>query len=186
MAGPGGSGAGPGAGAGGIEGLPAPPPPLPPEAAPPKPFRPLDRRARGAIGLLALVILSNVVSIWLTLEERALLERLDRGELVPDSELDASDLRVAAVSLAQVVVFTFVIVGFLAWFFRAYSNLEALGARYPRFGRRWAVGAWFVPILALCARSRSRTTSGAGATRRRRPRRGRTGRASPSRRCSPC
>ncbi len=147
MAGWGGTGAGPGPG--GIEGLPAPPPPLPPEAEPPKPFRPLDRRARWAIGLLALVILGNAVSIWFTLEERELLERLDGGELVPDSELDASDLRVGIVSLAQVVVFTFVIVGFLAWFFRAYSNLEAVGARHLRLGRRWAVGAWFVPILAL-------------------------------------
>jgi eukaryotic-like serine/threonine-protein kinase len=38
---------------------------------------------------------------------------------------------------------------FIAWFFRAYSNLRRLGVQNLRYGKGWAIGAWFVPILSL-------------------------------------
>ncbi len=34
-------------------------------------------------------------------------------------------------------------------FLRAYANGPALGLHDPRFGKGWAIGAWFVPILNL-------------------------------------
>jgi hypothetical protein len=40
-------------------------------------------------------------------------------------------------------------IGFLVWWYRAYSNLPALTGHSRRFGRGWAIGAWFVPILSL-------------------------------------
>jgi Domain of unknown function (DUF4328) len=36
---------------------------------------------------------------------------------------------------------------FLTWFRRAYTNVGLLGVDGLRFGPRWAVGSWFVPIL---------------------------------------
>jgi Domain of unknown function (DUF4328)/Protein of unknown function (DUF2510) len=40
-------------------------------------------------------------------------------------------------------------IGFLVWWYRAYSNLPALTGHSRRFGRGWSIGAWFVPILSL-------------------------------------
>lgn len=38
---------------------------------------------------------------------------------------------------------------FIAWLYRVYSNLRPLGAVELRHGEGWAIGGWFVPILAL-------------------------------------
>jgi hypothetical protein len=38
---------------------------------------------------------------------------------------------------------------FVLWFYRAYSNLSRLGISPLRYGKGWAIGAWFVPILNL-------------------------------------
>lgn len=38
---------------------------------------------------------------------------------------------------------------FIAWFFRAYKNLQRLGVQNLRYGTDWAIGSWFVPILSL-------------------------------------
>jgi hypothetical protein len=40
-------------------------------------------------------------------------------------------------------------IGFLVWWYRAYSNLPGLTGHSRRFGRGWSIGAWFVPILSL-------------------------------------
>jgi hypothetical protein len=37
---------------------------------------------------------------------------------------------------------------FVAWFHRAYHNVQALGRR-TRLGTGWAIGAWLVPLLQL-------------------------------------
>jgi hypothetical protein len=38
---------------------------------------------------------------------------------------------------------------FIAWFFQAYKNLRRLGVTNLRYGNGWAIGGWFVPILAM-------------------------------------
>ena len=38
---------------------------------------------------------------------------------------------------------------FIAWFHRVYRNLRPLGALELRHGEGWAIGSWFVPIVAL-------------------------------------
>lgn len=135
--------------------LPEPPPPLPPGYTPPvapdepPPFRPVRRRARWAAGILAVSFVADVVAVALGLSERGLLTRLVDGEVVPPDELSASDDRQLGIGLAQAIVLVAAAVAFLAWFFRAYTNLEALGVQRLRYGRRWSVGAWFVPILNL-------------------------------------
>jgi hypothetical protein len=39
--------------------------------------------------------------------------------------------------------------GFVVWTHRTYRNLGALGASGQRFRSGWAIGGWFVPILAV-------------------------------------
>jgi Domain of unknown function (DUF4328) len=38
---------------------------------------------------------------------------------------------------------------FVAWLYRAYANLPALGVSRPRYGRGWAIGGWLIPIASL-------------------------------------
>jgi hypothetical protein len=42
-----------------------------------------------------------------------------------------------------------VIVVFLVWLHRAYTNLTALKANYTEYSPGWAVGYWFIPILNI-------------------------------------
>jgi uncharacterized protein DUF4328 len=36
---------------------------------------------------------------------------------------------------------------FIAWFFRAYTNLRRLGVENMRYRTGWAIGSWFIPIF---------------------------------------
>jgi len=118
-------------------------------ASEPKTFEPLAGRATLAQAALVLALLVDLVAIGSDLLEWRLLGRLEAGELVPDSELLANDDRQVAMGLLQLVALVVTAVFFLLWFHRAYVNLESLGARNLRFGKGWAVGAWFVPVLNL-------------------------------------
>ena len=115
----------------------------------PNTFEPLARRAILAQAALTLALLVDLVAIGSDLLEWQILGRIEAGELVPDSELLANDDRQATMGLLQLGVLVVAAVFFLRWFHRAYSNLESLGAGNLRFGRGWAIGAWFVPILNL-------------------------------------
>lgn len=109
-------------------------------------LRPLESRARWAVIGLVAVMVSDVLAIGSDLLEIRLMDRLIAGKDVSASSLDSDDIRQGVVAILQVVAYVGAIVFFLRWFHRAYSNLAALGSR-PRFGRGWALGGWFVPIL---------------------------------------
>ena len=113
------------------------------------PPRPLRGAARVVIILLALGALVNGVSLVVEAVHVGILQQLDRGVNVDIDKVSASDARVGASAFAQIVVYVLTIAGFLFWFHRAYANLPRLGARWLRFGRGWAIGAWFVPFLNL-------------------------------------
>jgi hypothetical protein len=76
------------------------------------------------------------------------MDRLLDGEDVAPSSLDSDDTHQLAVGVIQFAVYVAAVVFFLRWFYRAYSNLPALGAE-PRLRRGWAIAGWFVPILWL-------------------------------------
>lgn len=116
---------------------------------PESPYRPLRRRARWTVGLLAAGVLVDSLAVWFGLSERAILDRIAAGETVTESETSASDTRIAIIAFSQGIVFTLTATAFLAWFYRAYRNLEAFQIEGLRYGRRWAVASWFVPILNL-------------------------------------
>ena len=105
------------------------------------------RRKAAVIALAAVIVLdlANVISGW---AEIGLLERIIDGETVSAGEADASDARVAALAVLQLLAYITTAVLFIRWFHRAYRNLETLGAP-RRHGTGWAIGGWFVPILSL-------------------------------------
>jgi hypothetical protein len=63
--------------------------------------------------------------------------------------IDESNVTLATVYVLVFGAFIFTTVFFISWTYRAYKNGPALGAQNPRFGAGWAIGGWFVPILAL-------------------------------------
>jgi Domain of unknown function (DUF4328)/Septum formation len=130
---------------------PLPPPPLVPSPPTGPPVRPY----RSPRGLATVVRWLFVASILLAGADAAanaqaarLLGRLRTdANLVSPSMLEASDLRVGAAALLDVLVFLTAFGFLIAWTNRAYRNLPALGANDPRFTPGWAVGGWFVPFL---------------------------------------
>jgi hypothetical protein len=140
---------------------PPPEPPPPPNPAAREPAQPVaaiaaapppgeaevvDQRARWAQIALGAGVVMAAVSFFFALERQSLLS--DTGSLFR-SEVEASDDKVRTVGWIGVVVYLTVAAVFLAWFHRAYSNLERLQVGPLRYTKGWAIGAWFVPILAL-------------------------------------
>jgi Domain of unknown function (DUF4328) len=126
-----------------------PAPAAPPVAA----AEPAYRSPRGPAGALRWLFYTLVgvdaVAIAAAIVEHRFYSRYGEGESVDeDAELPVV-LFSGLVALAQGALYVAVIVLFIVWFHRAYSNLPALGATHLRWGTGWAIGAWFVPILNL-------------------------------------
>ena len=108
----------------------------------------LERRGRWAVIALAAVLVTDVIGIWSDRLQIRLLDRAIDGEDIALSTFDSDDTRQALVVLLQLVVLITAVLLFLRWFYRAYVDLPHLGAT-RRFGARWAIGAWFVPLLNI-------------------------------------
>jgi hypothetical protein len=111
--------------------------------------RPLGRLGTAVAGLLALVILADLAALAVDLVQLDLLTDIRDGRRVGLQELRDSDDRVAATGLLQMGAYFACTVAFLVWYGRAYRNLERLGLRGLRFGKRWAIAYWFIPIANL-------------------------------------
>jgi hypothetical protein len=105
----------------------------------------LSHLTRRWIGFV--VVLTVVAAVFETLH-LSLLDGLAAGEY-PDSAVVSSEDRIALAYLVMFVAWLVAAVLFIAWTFSAYKNVQALGARDMRFRNGWAIGAWFVPILAF-------------------------------------
>ena len=100
---------------------------------------PVGRALATLLGALTVLNLAAVVAFFIELG--TLGTAGDTGTPTAD-RVGMLTMPIATVQLATVPVF-------LVWFHRLYSNLPALGATELRFGRGWAIGAWFVPVLNL-------------------------------------
>lgn len=102
------------------------------------------KAARIALGAVIVLAAANALS---ELAEIRLLGRLIDGEVVSPASLDANDSRAALLGGLQGLAYLAAAILFIRWFHRAYRNLDALGS-HRRHGTGWAIGGWFVPILA--------------------------------------
>lgn len=110
---------------------------------------PLGDRAKAAVALLSLVIVAALVSLWADAQQLDLLNRAVDGERITLTEAQESDDRVASTALLYLVAVILSAITFLLWYARAYRNVRALGVSEPRWGRRWAIAYWFIPIVNL-------------------------------------
>jgi Domain of unknown function (DUF4328) len=112
-------------------------------------FRPATRRAKTVIVLLAAYVLVELLLIWVSLGEIGLVDRVQRGALVPDSELIRSDERSAAVGGTSIVMLLVTGIAWLVWQHRSQANLHARRVPGLTYTPGWAVGWWFVPFVNL-------------------------------------
>ena len=125
----------------------------PPTGTSPQPAIDPPRRLGGiawwAYSVLGLAIVANLIQIPIALDYADKVQlQIDHHSLTLQEAKDAEDAFGAASILYGVSALTGAI-GFLIWWWRAYSNLPGITRQELRFGRGWAIGAWFVPILNL-------------------------------------
>ncbi len=97
--------------------------------------------------LLTVLGTTIMVSFFATLSEIQLLDRMEAGHVI--SETERSDIadRQANIAFLALLVNVATIIAFLIWIYRASKNLAPLGAVGQRFSSVWAVVWWFVPIF---------------------------------------
>lgn len=115
----------------------------------PSQAEPLWPRAKVAIALIGAVGLTALASLWADLNQLDAISRLIDGERVTGAELRESDDRVATTAIIYLVALLLSAITFLLWYSRAYRNTIAMGVTRPRYGTRWAVAYWFIPIVTL-------------------------------------
>jgi antitoxin (DNA-binding transcriptional repressor) of toxin-antitoxin stability system len=116
---------------------------------PPACFLQLRGRAKVVVALLIATALVSVLSILYELDMRSLLDRVAAGQPIGLAEAQAADDRVALAATLSLAALVATSVAFIAWFFRAYVNIERLGARELRATKGWSIGVWFIPFLNL-------------------------------------
>ena len=105
--------------------------------------------ARIVVALLAV----DLLLAWgVLLGVRTFVERVWfglAGYFIREGTLAQHAAQIEAARLAQALVWIAAAIAFLAWMHRAYRNLPALGANRLGYSPRWAIGAFFVPVLNL-------------------------------------
>ena len=99
--------------------------------------------------LLALDALLGVVGVVDDISYHDLIRRVLAGGYVSLSRAQSADNRVHDIAVTAIGLYILTGVLFLAWFRHAYKNVARLGVAGMRWSARWAVGAWFVPVLNL-------------------------------------
>ena len=97
--------------------------------------------------LLACWVVYGVVAIVVGFMQRSLLHRVAGDPTsVRFADVIADQHRVDVVNGVFLVLLIATAVAFVAWFWRAYQNLDALDLP-RRYETGWAIGGWFVPFL---------------------------------------
>lgn len=125
------------------------PHPTAPDPGAPKIAEPLRDRARFAIIFLGLVGVAALASLWADLNQLDTIDRLINGERVTRAEAAESDDRVGTTAIIYLLALILSVITYLLWYSRAYRNTIAMGVTRPRYGTRWAVWYWFIPIVSL-------------------------------------
>ena len=119
-----------------------------PPVSPTRTIRSVTQPGVAAQLCLALAALAYVFGAWTTWVRRSEVADMRAGRnrltAVRADELDDLVLTGLVVEIAATLICA---AFFIWWFHRAYSNLAAV--RNVEHSTKWAIGAWFVPILNL-------------------------------------
>ncbi len=112
-------------------------------------FRSAQNWAFLTAGCLSLYILISLVGAVVDISRIQPSTTPSGGLRIPTAAVTASDVLTLLVGLALTAVALLTAVCFLAWIYRAYENLRALGATDLKYSSGWAIGGFFVPVLNL-------------------------------------
>ena len=139
------------------------PPPLPPAAHfprphpprrpdegswPPGPYRSADRRTAVASFAHGLAAVASLAGVFVTLQVFPLLDKLDRFQLTLEEEEQWFESYETVTSI-EATLSLVAIISLMAWLSRSVDNTPALGGGIARRGPRWAIGAWFIPLVNI-------------------------------------
>jgi hypothetical protein len=122
---------------------------LPPREPYGSPFVSLTGRANVAAGGLFIISAILAVSTGLSAYMLVLVDRLEAGEHVSDSHLEAVDALAGHLGLAYWAALALAAIGFIVWFRRAYLNLPAFGPVMADHRPSAPIVCWFIPFVNL-------------------------------------
>jgi Domain of unknown function (DUF4328) len=106
----------------------------------------LARRRKAAAVVLTILSAVLVAQFVSDLFEVSLLNRMVRGADFATTEADANDTRQGIIHLVRFLLAVTTAVFFIRWFNYAYQQLQP---SMRRWDTSWAIGGWFVPVLAF-------------------------------------
>lgn len=127
----------------------APPPRFPDEGTwPPAGYRSAGQRTNVATMFHVLAALAAAASVFVIAQVFGLLDKLDRFQLTfaeEESWFESFELTNSLDTWAS----TLAIISLMTWLSRSVDNTPSLGGGIARRGPRWAIGAWFIPIVNI-------------------------------------
>jgi len=108
-------------------------------------FRDINKLSATLKFLLGAGAFWSIVLLWSAWLQYELLSRSSFSV----EEATANDTRERLLARVFLVLYLLTLVVFARWIYRANQNVRALGAEELRFSPGWAVGYFFVPVVAL-------------------------------------
>jgi hypothetical protein len=115
----------------------------------PESYAPLRGRMDAVTVVFVIMAVVCAVAVVSDVLEWRLLDRIIAGENVTDAEAISNDNRQATVVMVQRVIGLAAVIVFIRWIYAAYRNVDVVAPAERRYGRGWAIGGWFVPIMAF-------------------------------------
>lgn len=109
----------------------------------------LTKLKKWLVVLLAACAITDVIAIVAEAGQLSLLNRLTAGEDLSIETVEASDAFAGTSTGLQFLAYIVAAVVWVIWFRRAYSHIPRLTSQPLRFKAGWAIGGWFVPIMAF-------------------------------------
>jgi hypothetical protein len=122
-------------------------PPLPP--SPPRPFQSLRGLGTALTVLFIVMATSAGLALVALINQATVIDRITSGRRVSRHDANLADGWVAVALVLELMVGVALAVVVIVWLWRAYTNIDVLGAGPKRYGRGFAIGAWFIPIAAF-------------------------------------
>jgi hypothetical protein len=112
-------------------------------------YKTLTGRASRAVALLYLILLVSLATTLNFLFQLYLLQGASQGRPISEADANLSELCSGALALANLGARLVAAVFFCIWGYRAYANLDALGAEGLNYTPGWATWGFFIPFLNL-------------------------------------
>lgn len=105
--------------------------------------------AKCLIGFFGAMIVSNLISIGLSVMDLGVLTKMEQGIDPDEDSMVFMELAYGVNGLAYLGIFVVIVVLFCIFVHRANKNARALGVTNLRFTPGWTVGYFFIPIMNL-------------------------------------